>query len=65
MQEIANMVYSIVHIPIMIADTDHRTITYSGLSEEKYLELEEDMENFFQENGAKDFFHKGKSNFTV
>ncbi len=58
LQEIANLVYDIVTIPIMIEDIDHRTISYSGLPEEKYLELKADMETYFQENTAKDFFQR-------
>ncbi|MCM3652528.1 XylR N-terminal domain-containing protein [Metabacillus litoralis] len=50
LQTIANMVYDIVQLPIIIEDIDHQTITYSGLSEVKYLELKDDMEQYIQEN---------------
>ena len=49
MQTIANMVYDIIQIPILIEDVDYRTITYAGLSEETYLESESDMDQYIQE----------------
>lgn len=58
LQTIANMVYDIVQIPIIIEDTLHRTITYSGLSEERYLFLKEDMDHYLQDNSPKEFFYK-------
>jgi sugar diacid utilization regulator/predicted hydrocarbon binding protein len=58
LQEIANLVYDIVKIPIMIEDIDHRMITFSGLSEAKYLELKTDMETYIQENASKDLFQR-------
>ena len=49
LETIANMVYDTIKIPILIEDIDFRTITYSGLSEENYLELKADMEQYIQE----------------
>ncbi len=50
LQTIADMVYKLLQIPIIVEDTVHRTITYSGLSKEKYLDLKADMEHYLQEN---------------
>jgi sugar diacid utilization regulator/predicted hydrocarbon binding protein len=58
LQEIADLVFDIVKIPILIEDIDHRTITYSGIPEEKYLELKEDMENYILENASMNFFQR-------
>jgi sugar diacid utilization regulator/predicted hydrocarbon binding protein len=58
LQEISNLVFDIVKVPILIEDIDHRTIAFSGLSEEKYFELKLDMENYIQENAAKDLFQR-------
>nr|WP_263323467.1 V4R domain-containing protein [Neobacillus sp. Marseille-Q6967] len=58
LQTIANMMYDMVRIPLIIEDTVHRTITYSGLSEEKYLYLKADMESYLKENSPKEFFYK-------
>lgn len=61
LQEISELVYATVKIPILIEDIDHRTIAYAGLREEKYLALKEDMETYLQENEAINFFRmKGK-----
>jgi predicted hydrocarbon binding protein/sugar diacid utilization regulator len=48
----------IVKIPVLIEDIDHRTITYSGISKEKYLELKEDMENYIKEDASMNFFQR-------
>ena len=53
LQTIAKMVYDIVQIPIMIEDVDFRTITYAGLSEETYLDLKADMDEYIQEGKEK------------
>lgn len=58
LQEIADLVYENVKIPILIEDIDHRTISYSGISEEKYLELKKDMENYINENASMKFFQR-------
>jgi hypothetical protein len=58
LQEIADFVFRIVNIPLIIKDIDHRTIAYSGISEEKYLELNTDMETYLQENASRDFFQR-------
>ena len=58
LQEIADLVFTIINIPIMIEDIDHRTIAYSGLPEAKYLELKADMEIFLQETESKGFFQR-------
>ncbi|MEH7253918.1 helix-turn-helix domain-containing protein, partial [Neobacillus niacini] len=50
-------VYDIGQIPIIIEDTVHRKIISYGLSEDQYLNLNEDMENYLQENGSKEIFH--------
>ncbi|MBM4760967.1 V4R domain-containing protein [Bacillus sp. B15-48] len=57
LQSITDMVFSIGRIPIIISDTGHRTLSYSGLSEEKYTDLKEDMNRFFKESrGSNDVF---------
>ena len=53
LQTIANMVYDITQIPILIEDVDYRTITYAGLSEETYLNLKADMDQYIQEKKDK------------
>lgn len=50
LQTIANMVYDIVQIPIVIGGIDFRTIAYAGLSQEKYLQLKGDLEQYIQKN---------------
>lgn len=62
LQTIANMVNDIVQIPIIIEGLDFRTITYSGLTEEKYEELKADMEQYFQENVPKDRLERIEKN---
>ena len=59
LKAIANMVFDIVQLPIVIEDLDFQTITYSGLSEEKQLELKADIEQYFQEK-ATTYLLKGK-----
>ncbi|EKN65890.1 PucR family transcriptional regulator [Neobacillus bataviensis LMG 21833] len=54
LQTIANMVYDNLRIPILIEDTDHRTIVFAGVSEERFLELKVDMDQFIRENEQKD-----------
>ena len=53
LQTIAKMVYDITQIPILIEDVDYRTITYAGLSEETYLNLKVDMDQYIQEKKDK------------
>src|SRR3954470_5539999 len=53
LQTIANMVYDIAQIPILIEDVDHRTITYAGLSEEEYMNVKEEMDQYIQEEKEK------------
>ncbi|CAM3836538.1 hypothetical protein GCM10009865_48830 [Aeromicrobium ponti] len=56
LQTIADKVFENVHIPIVIEDTELRTIVYSGLTEERFLELKEDMNHFLHENEEKNQF---------
>ena len=42
------MVYDNMNIPILIEDKQLRTITYSGLSEDLYRELDWDIKEYFQ-----------------
>ncbi|WP_260871753.1 XylR N-terminal domain-containing protein [Bacillus sp. X1(2014)] len=53
LQSIAKKVYDNLPIPMIIEDTDHRTMVYTGLSEERYLELKEDMDHFIQKSEQK------------
>lgn len=46
LQTITNRVYSHLHIPIIVVDIDLRPSTYSGLSEDIYTELNEEMIEF-------------------
>ncbi|MEH7095248.1 V4R domain-containing protein [Neobacillus vireti] len=48
LQTIADMVYEMVQIPIIVEDTLLRTITYSGLDQEKYKVIKPDMESYLQ-----------------
>jgi PucR family transcriptional regulator, purine catabolism regulatory protein len=50
LQTIADIVFKMVHIPMIIEDSVLRTITYSGLSEETCLELKAEMEDYLQES---------------
>ena len=50
---ITNMVYTDTRIPILIEDIDFRTVTYAGLSEEDYLDLKADMDQYIQERKDK------------
>ncbi|WP_419887913.1 V4R domain-containing protein [Neobacillus niacini] len=50
LQTIADMVFNMVNIPIIIEDSALRTITYSGLSEETYAELKAEMVDYLQES---------------
>ncbi|MDF2788805.1 MAG: hypothetical protein K0S80_1903 [Neobacillus sp.] len=50
LQTIADMVVNMVNIPIIIEDSVFRTISYSGLSEETYLDLKAEMEEYLEEN---------------
>ena len=49
LETITNLVYTHTRIPILIEDIDFRTVTYAGLSEEDYLDLKADMEQYIQE----------------
>lgn len=53
LQTIADMVYGIAKIPILIEDNEHRTIVHAGLSEEIYQILKEDMDQYFQRDKEK------------
>ena len=57
LQTIAKMVYDITQIPILIEDVDYRTITYAGLSEETYLNLKVDMDQYIQEKKTSTYCH--------
>jgi len=46
---LAAMVYKMIQIPIIVEDTLHRAITYSGLSKEQLLDYQDDMEVYLQE----------------
>ncbi|KKK39115.1 hypothetical protein WQ57_04880 [Mesobacillus campisalis] len=50
LQSIAEMAYRVGNIPIVIEDIQHRKLALSGLTEEDYLFLEEDIQNHFQHN---------------
>ena len=62
LKAIANMVFDIVQIPIAIEDLDFQTITYSGLSEEKQLELKAEMEQYIQEKVPKYLLKRTEQN---
>ena len=51
----------------MIEDVDYRTITYAGLSEETYLNLKADMDQYIQEKKDKHLlpFRKKTINTTI
>ncbi|MDR7077491.1 sugar diacid utilization regulator [Neobacillus niacini] len=50
LQTIVDIVFNMVNIPIIIEDSTLRTITYSGFSEENFMELKADMEVYLEEN---------------
>ncbi|MEH7544525.1 XylR N-terminal domain-containing protein [Neobacillus vireti] len=50
LQTLADMVYEMVQIPIIVEDTALRTITFSGLPEEQYLLVKEEFECYRQAN---------------
>lgn len=61
LQTIANKVSSILQLPIIIKGVDHRTITYAGLSEDRYEELQSEFVQFLNGHEKKDqFFIKAK-----
>ncbi|MGE8081691.1 V4R domain-containing protein [Peribacillus loiseleuriae] len=62
LQTIANIVYTAGNLPIIIEDKMHRHLAYSGLSEEKYLHLKEDMEKHIEEHQT-DLFQKQSNQF--
>ena len=53
LETITNLVYTHTRIPILIEDIDFRTVTYAGLSEEDYLDLKADMDQYIQERKDK------------
>lgn len=50
LQTIADIVFYMVNIPMIIEDSVLRTITYSGLSEETYMEFKAEMEVYMEES---------------
>jgi sugar diacid utilization regulator len=50
LQDIADLVYSFIKIPIVIEDIDFHTITYSGLSSDKFNKLEADLHEYLSAN---------------
>ncbi|OXM86967.1 XylR N-terminal domain-containing protein [Paenibacillus rigui] len=51
LKAIADMVYNLIHVPIVMEDTEFEAIAYAGLTEHEYLELKADKEQGF---AAKD-----------
>ncbi|WP_428909568.1 XylR N-terminal domain-containing protein [Niallia sp. Krafla_26] len=53
LHRIANIAYGTSGIPIVIEDTDFRTITYAGLTDDIYLELTEDIAPYIRDEKDK------------
>lgn len=60
LQSIVNIVHGTLNIPIIVESADARTVTYSGLSEEQYMKLNADMEQYLQENDVQNIFDCNK-----
>lgn len=58
LRAIVDMFFSRGRVPIVISDTDYRTIAYSGFSEERYFLLKKDMDQFLEENREKNGIYK-------
>ncbi|MEH7333835.1 XylR N-terminal domain-containing protein [Neobacillus drentensis] len=54
LQTIVDKVFGMVQIPIIIEGTDLQTIACSGVSEERYLELKADLEQYLEEHAPKE-----------
>ena len=50
LEKISNMVYDNMNIPILIEDKQLRTITYAGLSEDTYRELDLDIKEYMRKS---------------
>jgi sugar diacid utilization regulator/predicted hydrocarbon binding protein len=54
LQKIVDMMHETMQIPVIVESADTRTVTYSGLSEERYLELKEDMDQYIDQYMSKE-----------
>ncbi|USK69938.1 V4R domain-containing protein [Peribacillus asahii] len=54
LQKIVDMMYETMQIPVIVESIDARTIVHSGLSEEQYLELKEDMDQYIDQYMSKE-----------
>ena len=64
LQTLADIVFLLGNIPIVIEDKAHRKLASSGISDEKYLFLKEDMEDYLLENNP-DFLSQLKEKHPV
>jgi len=52
LQTIIDMVYNLIQIPILVYDIDLRSIAYSGLSQDEYHKVQDEMNRYLKENRA-------------
>ncbi|WP_428912449.1 V4R domain-containing protein [Niallia sp. Krafla_26] len=52
LQTIIDMVYRLIDIPILIHDIDLRNIAYSGLSQDKFHQIQDEMNHYMKENSG-------------
>ncbi|WP_223881798.1 XylR N-terminal domain-containing protein [Niallia endozanthoxylica] len=50
LQTIIDMVYNLIQIPILVQDIDFRSIAYSGLSQDEFNKIQDEMNRYIQEN---------------
>lgn len=54
LQKIVDMMYETMQIPVIVESADARTVMHPGLSEERYFELKEDMDQYIHQHMAKE-----------
>ncbi|MDR7077495.1 sugar diacid utilization regulator/predicted hydrocarbon binding protein [Neobacillus niacini] len=52
LQTIIDIVYNLIRIPILIEDIDLRCIAYSGISQDEFNNIQNDMNHYLKENRA-------------
>lgn len=60
LETITSKVYDSTHIPILVEDKELRTITYAGLSEDRYRELDSDMKEYVRKSESQLLLPIGK-----
>ncbi|WP_338448315.1 XylR N-terminal domain-containing protein [Niallia oryzisoli] len=60
LESITSKVYDSTQIPILVEDKELRTITYAGLSEDMYRELDLDMKEYMRKSKSQNLLPIGK-----